>query len=155
MRDGRRSDVGTTSLDAVLTLIPLQTCRLVISNTWKKILTRDASVLWLILMVWGLCSDLIWCCLNWEFQEQFCRTRLVLGLYSRDSNVQPFPANVRVFFKKSLWEWINKRKAPRFCRCSIRTFTHFSPTPLRWRHLHLLITHILGYNSERGAKTRG
>ena len=45
--------------------------------------------------------------------------------------------------------------ARRACRCSIRTFTRFSPTPLPRRHLHLLITHILDYISESGAKTKG
>lgn len=57
--------------------------------------------------------------------------------------------------EKSLWEQINKRKAHRACRCSIHSFKHFSPTPLRWRYSHLLITHILGYISESGAKTKG
>lgn len=57
--------------------------------------------------------------------------------------------------EKSLWEQINKREARRACRCSIHSFKHFSPTPLRWRYSHLLITHILGYISESGAKTKG
>lgn len=61
----------------------------------NKTLNRDASVFLINIDGLGFCSDVMWCCLNWEIEEQFCRTRLVFGFYFRDSNVQPFPANVR------------------------------------------------------------